>query len=321
MFAFLTVLRRFAEKVDPQSGRSYWVNLKSRATTWNMPEGWDSSSADHRASSRTSSNFQTATSVATEDEEDAEDTNAPPPAADGTQAGVGLFFDTHVKSGGAMVKAIYSGSSAARCGKISIGDVLHQVDGQDVTSQGPSVVRLMIVGPQGSYVTLGFSKEKSGDVYEVKLLRGSAESIAVLAAKGLELHAEIDALTQTMKAIENQLAEEKSARREESSKSAPAHALPAFALSLTRRRFRVLESTMKDAWEEEKQRLTAAIEREQKLRRDSEMRERRLLDDRLAEAMNDTSNGLGLKVLIWRPSPFCVFRVFSLQTHADPAAG
>ncbi len=58
-----------------------------------------------------------------------------------------------------------------------------------------------------------------------------------------------------------------------------------------------MEGTMKDAWEEEKQRLTAAIEREKKLRRDSEMRERRLLDDRLAEALNE-GDGLGLKVLL-----------------------
>ncbi len=159
-------------------------------------------------------------SVATEDDDDADDPSASavPPAADGTQAGVGLFFDTHLKTGGSIVKAIYSGSSSFRSGKISLGDVLCQVDGQDVTSQAPSIVRLMIVGPQGSYVTLGFSKEKSGEVYEVKLLRGSAESIAVLAAKGLELHAEIDALMQTMKSLENQLSEEKSGRREESSK-------------------------------------------------------------------------------------------------------
>ncbi len=54
---------------------------------------------------------------------------------------------------------------------------------------------------------------------------------------------------------------------------------------------------MKDAWEEEKQRLMAAIEREKKLRRDSETRERRLLDDRLAEALHD-GDGHGLKVLI-----------------------
>jgi hypothetical protein len=60
-----------------------------------------------------------------------------------------------------------------------------------------------------------------------------------------------------------------------------------------------MESTMKDAWEEEKQRLQAAIEREQKLRRDSEMRERRLLDDRLAEAMSE-GDGHGLKVRLHR---------------------
>ena len=198
------------------------MNLKTRATTWVAPDGWDTTNSDYRASSRASSNLVTATngSVATEDDDDADDpsANAVPPAADGTQAGVGLFFDTHLKTGGSMVKAIYSGSSSFRSGKISLGDVLCQVDGQDVTAQAPSIVRLMIVGPQGSYVTLGFSKEKSGEIYEVKLLRGSAESIAVLAAKGLELHAEIDALMQTMKSLENQLSEEKSGRREESSK-------------------------------------------------------------------------------------------------------
>ena len=45
-----------------------------------------------------------------------------------------------------------------------------------------------------------------------------APDLAVLAAKGLELHAEIDALTDAMKTIESQLAEERTARREESSK-------------------------------------------------------------------------------------------------------
>jgi hypothetical protein len=53
-----------------------------------------------------------------------------------------------------------------------------------------------------------------------------------------------------------------------------------------------MEGTMKDAWEEEKQRLAAAIEREKKLRRDSEMRERRLLDDRLAEALSEGDAGI-----------------------------
>jgi C-terminal processing protease CtpA/Prc len=188
----------YVEKVEPQSGRSYWVNLKTRATSWNPPEGWDTSADDDRASTQTSSAVQSQVAAASEDEEEDAGANDAAPA-DGTQAGVGLFFDTHARSGGSMVKAIYSGSSAARCGKISIGDILCFVDGQDVKSQGPSIVRLMIVGPQGSYVALGFCKEgRAADVYEVKLLRGSAESIAVLAAKGLELHAEIDALTQVL---------------------------------------------------------------------------------------------------------------------------
>jgi hypothetical protein len=205
----------FAEKVDPQSGRSYWVNLKTRATSWNAPDGWNSP-LESSAPSKTDQTNRIV-EAASEDEED--DADASAPAADGTQAGVGLFFDTHAKTGSAVVKAIYSGSSAARSGKISIGDLLCSVDGQDVKCQGPSIVRLMIVGAQGSYVTLGFCKEgKASDVFEVKLLRGSAESIAVLASKGLELHAEIDALTQTLKLIENQLSEEKNARREESSK-------------------------------------------------------------------------------------------------------
>jgi hypothetical protein len=214
--------KTFVEKVDPQSGRSYWVNLKTRSTSWKAPEGWDSPPETSAPSDLQQRKGQAVASAISEEEEEEEeeedDSNAPAPAADGTQAGVGLFFDTHVKTGGSMVKAIYSGSSAARCGKISIGDVLCFIDGQDIRAQAPSIVRLMIVGPQGSYVTLGFSKDRTAEAYEVKLLRGSAESIAVLAAKGLELHAEIDALTQAMRSIENQLAEEKGARREESSK-------------------------------------------------------------------------------------------------------
>jgi hypothetical protein len=214
--------KTFVEKVDPQSGRSYWVNLKTRSTSWKAPEGWDSPRETGAPSDLQQRKGQAVASAISEEEEEEEeeeeDSNAPAPAADGTQAGVGLFFDTHVKTGGSMVKAIYSGSSAARCGKISIGDVLCFIDGQDIRAQAPSIVRLMIVGPQGSYVTLGFSKDRTAEAYEVKLLRGSAESIAVLAAKGLELHAEIDALTQAMRSIEAQLAEEKGSRREESSK-------------------------------------------------------------------------------------------------------
>ena len=206
----------FAEKVDPQSGRSYWVNLKTRATSWAAPDGWYS--ADDATSASEAAAAPVNAPVASSEDE-GEDSSAPVPTSDGTQAGVGLFFDTDARSGGCMVKAIYSGSSAARSGKISIGDVLSFVNGQEVKSQGPSIVRLMIVGPQGSYVTLGFCKAgKASDAYDVKLLRGSAESIAVLAAKGLELHAEIDALTEAMKTIESQLADEKGARREESSK-------------------------------------------------------------------------------------------------------
>ena len=290
----------FTEKVDPQSGRSYWVNLKTRATSWAAPDGWHTAddaappAQSLAAAATVTATAAAAAAAASSEDEGEEDPNAPVPAADGTQAGVGLFFDTDTRSGGCMVKAIYSGSSAARSQKVAIGDVLLSVNGQEVKSQGPSIVRLMIVGPQGSYVTLGFCKAgKPGDTYDVKLLRGSAESIAVLAAKGLELHAEIDALTDAMKTIESQLADERTARREESSKY-KLHPPPP-SPPLTRLRYRVMEGTMKDAWEEEKQRLTAAIEREKKLRRDSEMRERRLLDDRLAEALSE-GDGMGLKV-------------------------
>jgi hypothetical protein len=79
-------------------------------------------------------------------------------------------------------------------------------------------------------------------------------------------------------------------------KSHPSEQLPVLCYPmLTRFRYRVMETTMKDSWEEEKQRLTSAIEREKKLRRDSEMRERRLLDDRLAEALSEGDN-IGVKV-------------------------
>ncbi len=207
----------YMQKEDGQ-GRPYWVNAKTRATSWNMPPGWDDpvpgalqsaaaagavafAASDSSVASSGQNQLQaTAAQAASEDEEEeAVDANEAATAADGTQAGVGLFFDTHAKSGGSMVKAVYSGSSAARSGKVAIGDLLCSIDGQDVQAQGPSIVRLMIVGPQGSYVTLSFAKDgKAADTYEVKLLRGSAESIAVLAAKGLELHAEIDALTQVI---------------------------------------------------------------------------------------------------------------------------
>ena len=156
------------------------MNLKTRATTWVAPDGWDSTNSDYRASSRASSNLVTATngSVATEDDDDADDpsANAVPPAADGTQAGVGLFFQEEKKE--LIVRNIVPGGSAAANGRIRPGDIIISVDGKSVEGQGIETLRDCIIGNIGTFVELSFirparSQTEAPTIFSVTIERKS----------------------------------------------------------------------------------------------------------------------------------------------------
>jgi len=92
--------------------------------------------------------------------------------------GVGIFF--HLEADGHVyVKTIVGGGSADRDGSVQVGDIIVKVDGRDVDGEQMPVVRDLILGPQGTYVVLTFSRP-SPDGHDlqymnVKLMRGTAE--------------------------------------------------------------------------------------------------------------------------------------------------
>lgn len=79
------------------------------------------------------------------------------------QAGVGIFFQQE-GDGSVVVKTIVSGGSAEREGSVMVGDQILSVDQHRVVGEPLSVLRGLILGPQGSYVKLSFQRKDLGEV-------------------------------------------------------------------------------------------------------------------------------------------------------------
>lgn len=97
----------------------------------------------------------------------------------GDQAGVGVFMQQDQGETKVYVKKVVAGGSAARSGRVEVGDVITRVDGQDVEGQPVSALRRLIVGTQGTYVRLGFRRNDKFD-FEVNLMRGTPDYLATL---------------------------------------------------------------------------------------------------------------------------------------------
>mmetsp|Transcript_4317 Transcript_4317/g.10779 ORF Transcript_4317/g.10779 Transcript_4317/m.10779 type:complete len:358 (-) Transcript_4317:288-1361(-) len=95
------------------------------------------------------------------------------------QAGVGIFFQQE-DNGTVVVKTIVSGGSAEREGSVQLGDHIIAVDDQKVVGEPLHALRGLILGPQGTYVRLAFARKESGQPYDVRLMRGSAEYLQSL---------------------------------------------------------------------------------------------------------------------------------------------
>lgn len=83
------------------------------------------------------------------------------------------------------VAQIDPGCSAARSGVIQIDDEVLKIDGQDVEKQPISILTKIVPGRQGTNVTLTFRRfdytQGQEYVYQVQLMRGSAEFIELVA--------------------------------------------------------------------------------------------------------------------------------------------
>eukprot|EP00286_Rhodomonas_abbreviata_P027736 CAMPEP_0181298362 /NCGR_PEP_ID=MMETSP1101-20121128/5740_1 /TAXON_ID=46948 /ORGANISM="Rhodomonas abbreviata, Strain Caron Lab Isolate" /LENGTH=306 /DNA_ID=CAMNT_0023403375 /DNA_START=69 /DNA_END=985 /DNA_ORIENTATION=+ len=89
--------------------------------------------------------------------------------------GVGIVFTDHLDTRGVnevLVKKVWEGGPADRSGKIKVGDVLSDVNGEDVYMRSSKEIHRLIPGKIGSIVVLGFrSADNSRDYYEVELNR------------------------------------------------------------------------------------------------------------------------------------------------------
>mmetsp|Transcript_35963 Transcript_35963/g.73939 ORF Transcript_35963/g.73939 Transcript_35963/m.73939 type:complete len:174 (+) Transcript_35963:73-594(+) len=86
--------------------------------------------------------------------------------------GVGIVFES-TKPGqtGLVVASLASGGSAMRSAQIDPGDELVGVDGKDVGGMGPAQMAPLILGKQGSRVTMVFRAKDSDKQKTVQLTR------------------------------------------------------------------------------------------------------------------------------------------------------
>jgi len=77
------------------------------------------------------------------------------------------------------VKKVVPGGSAARSARVEVGDIITHADGVDVSGEPVSALRKRIVGPQGTYVRLGFRRADKFE-FEVNLMRGTPEYLSSL---------------------------------------------------------------------------------------------------------------------------------------------
>ncbi len=92
--------------------------------------------------------------------------NAP---LEGSYEGIGAYVDT---SGKFLVITNPMKDSPAEKAGLKPGDVIIQVDGEDMTGIEPSVVLRKVLGPAGSTVKLSVQREGNADLLEFSIVRG-----------------------------------------------------------------------------------------------------------------------------------------------------
>ena len=92
--------------------------------------------------------------------------------------GVGNLSSRTAKSQDFLVKQLIPGSSATLCAKIAVNDIVVAVDGTRIAGMQMEQVIDLILGPEGTTVTITGLKLKptGGERYSVKLMRGDPGS-------------------------------------------------------------------------------------------------------------------------------------------------
>lgn len=91
------------------------------------------------------------------------------------QAGVGLLLAEVEGSPYVIVKQVVPRGAADRTGRIRVGDQILKVAGQDAQGMGVTELRNIIVGDQGSKITMRFKHPDTQEMIEMDLVRGTPE--------------------------------------------------------------------------------------------------------------------------------------------------
>ena len=83
---------------------------------------------------------------------------------------------------GVVVKQLVPRGSADRAGVVRVGDQLLRVGDEDVSRQTVASMRHLIIGEVGSFCDIAFRSMASGQVYTVKMQRGTPEFLDSVAA-------------------------------------------------------------------------------------------------------------------------------------------
>lgn len=81
----------------------------------------------------------------------------PPAHQTGKPVGVGIVFQPD-STGALHVKSLAVGGPAEKCGLVSVGDVLHEIDGHHVYRKPVAQLAPLILGQEGTVVRLGLQR-------------------------------------------------------------------------------------------------------------------------------------------------------------------
>ncbi|EKX38951.1 hypothetical protein GUITHDRAFT_143937, partial [Guillardia theta CCMP2712] len=110
------------------------------------------------------------------------------------RTGVGLLMQFDPTALCVVIKGCVKGGAADRDGRIEASDVIVAVDGVEARDKSIEQVREMIIGPQGSSVTLKLKKAQ-GETLESVLVRGTPEYLDSLGGRANQTVGEVSAST------------------------------------------------------------------------------------------------------------------------------
>mmetsp|Transcript_27235 Transcript_27235/g.55599 ORF Transcript_27235/g.55599 Transcript_27235/m.55599 type:complete len:148 (+) Transcript_27235:163-606(+) len=100
--------------------------------------------------------------------------------------GVGITF-VEDSNGALYVKSLVPGGSAAQSGQVQVGDVLFEVNENNVYCTNPEQIGNLLLGVEGSQVELSFKRSSTGSLHRVMLYRTSVAASPAAQAQGSTL--------------------------------------------------------------------------------------------------------------------------------------